>query len=277
MPAKDYLERMRRKQGLATPAPQPQQPPPRVQKPIARLPEALGQPAGLPESVEATNRLNQARQMLRKAGLTPEQRKILGEELKNPKFGFKAPPPPFVGSETIRAACGHEVPFGFWAKDPFKERRKQKALESPCKECRLKRAAELEAQQREDRKRRKEERRRKGRQRGWKLAAHGHLARLPHGSRFEGLVYDGDIQTWAGRLVVPEPVFSAPEGSERSPENVLVFSGTASAVFELLAVLDGQWRDWLDQHRPQEEGTGEGGHAGHDPGVDQTGPAVEGG
>ena len=48
--------------------------------------------------------------------------------------------PSVVGMESVKALCGHEVPFQVFAdkQDKFREQRRLKAPKSKCKECRLK-------------------------------------------------------------------------------------------------------------------------------------------
>src|ERR1700722_9379386 len=61
------------------------------------------------------------------------------------KPGDRPPPPPIVAYEDVTASCGHTEKFGLFAdkQDRFRNDRRKKVLERPCKACR-------EAKQREE-------------------------------------------------------------------------------------------------------------------------------
>lgn len=145
-----------------------------------------------------------------------------------------APPPaapakPATRTEQVQARCGHAVPFELYpdGKDKFRESRRKHVTDRDCPECRQKAhqertAAEMEA----------------GRlRRAAKPQPDAQIKdRLPHGSRFDGLVWDADKGEWSGTLTVPDP---AAEGGART------FAATARGVFRLLRILDDMYRKSL--------------------------------
>lgn len=68
-----------------------------------------------------------------------------------------------------------------------------------------------------------------------------HLARLPHGSRFD-VTYDAGSMSWTGSLIVP---------------GCPVFTSTAGGVFKLLSRLDRLYRAWLKSEGSGEDKEGE--------------------
>src|SRR5258708_35488429 len=52
--------------------------------------------------------------------------------------GDRPPPPPVVAYEDVKASCGHMEKFGLFAdrQDRFRNDRRKKVAERPCKACR---------------------------------------------------------------------------------------------------------------------------------------------
>jgi hypothetical protein len=121
--------------------------------------------------------------------------------------------PPVVVWEEVTAACGHVERFGLFEdkKDRFRDARRQKITDRPCKACRAARQQALEAEQA----RRPVERFQRHRLKG----------RLPDGAVFH-VRYAAATETWSGTLTVGEQVLT----------------GTASGVMRLLSQLDDVWR-----------------------------------
>jgi hypothetical protein len=146
-----------------------------------------------------------------------------------------APPVEPEGSaprtEQVAARCGHLVPFQLHpdGKDKWRESRRKLVADRDCPECRKKaheerQAAEMEAARQ----------RRGGKPKGESRPTKAQ-ERLPHGSRFDQLLWDAEKGLWSGTLMVPGPVGGEPA----------VFTASASGVFRLLRTLDGMYRAML--------------------------------
>lgn len=170
------------------------------------------------------------------------------EKQEKPKGRTPKPPQPVVRTEPVQALCGHIVQFGHFADktDKFRDRRREKVKERPCKECRVTVHLERQAKQQEAAR----ELRKLKPKKTWRATAAVTLERLPHGSTFTDLVYDAhavDINgkanpLWQGKLSVP---------TETAPQE---FTDEACAVFRLLNRLDTQYRRWkAERDKPQQE------------------------
>jgi hypothetical protein len=124
------------------------------------------------------------------------------------------PPPPSIGTEKIVVKCGHTIAFDLYAKDPFREGRRQKETSRDCPACRQARvAADVAAAAV-----------RKAKKTAEKMAKI--RPRLPDGSRFAA-VYDAGTTQWTGTLTI--------EG--------VVFEQRASGLKKLLDRLDDAYRE----------------------------------
>ena len=145
------------------------------------------------------------------------------------------PPPaadqPPSRTEPVQARCGHAVPFTLYpdAKDKFREARRRHVADRDCPECRQKaHEARTAAEMTAARQRRRDQAKRAAPVRD----------RLPHGSRFDGLVWDAEKGRWSGTLTVPDPAAAG---------GVRTFEAAASGVFQLLRPLDGMYREALGE------------------------------
>lgn len=103
--------------------------------------------------------------------------------------------PPSIGSETLVVRCGHTIAFDLFAKDPYRDGRRQKATSRDCPACRQARAvADVAAAA--ERKTKKAALKKGFKQR----------PRLPDGSRFTA-VYDAASTQWTGTLTIGDAVF----------------------------------------------------------------------
>ena len=143
--------------------------------------------------------------------------------------GPAAPTTPAPRTEQVRAKCGHAVPFVLYpdGRDRFRDDRRRHVTDRDCPECRQKaHEARTAAEMRAARERR-----------AGKAKQEAQIKdRLPHGSRFDGLVWDAENGKWSGTLSVPDPTA---EGGART------FTASASGVFRLLRTLDGMYRESL--------------------------------
>ena len=135
--------------------------------------------------------------------------------------------------EDVTAACGHPEKFGLFEdrKDKFRNDRRKKVTNRPCKACReRKRLEEEEALRvkRAEKQQRVEAAAAAAAERPQKPPARDIRERLPDGSRFE-MVYDATRAQWLGTLTI----------------GATVFTGSASALFTLLTRLDRQYRHSL--------------------------------
>lgn len=134
------------------------------------------------------------------------------------------PPPPVVAYEDVVAACGHPEKFGLFEdrKDKFRNDRRKKVTDRPCRACREKKRLEEEAAaaaRKAERAQRAAANSRPAKRPGPKLE------RLPDGSKFD-VRYDATRELWSGTLVI--------QGQ--------TFTDSASGVFNLLTKLDRQYR-----------------------------------
>jgi hypothetical protein len=140
--------------------------------------------------------------------------------------------------EQVAAKCGHAVPFELHpdGKDKWRESRRKLLTERDCPECRQKAHEERTKLEKEAARQRRAARPKpEARVR----------ERLPHGARFDGLVWDADKGLWTGTLTVPA---STPGGEPA------VFTASAPAVFKLLRVLDEMYRAALLAGAEPEDG-----------------------
>jgi hypothetical protein len=132
-------------------------------------------------------------------------------------------PPPVVGHEDVKAACGHVEKFALYPEkqDRFRADRRKKAASRPCQACREAARKQQEAGG---------PREAQGRQTAAlsRDVAYPRHGRLPDGARFE-VSYDAAWERWSGTLTV---------GGQ-------TFTGEAPAVFRLLSSLDRQYRKAL--------------------------------
>ena len=127
------------------------------------------------------------------------------------------PRPPTVGTEVLLVKCGHTVTFDLYAKDSFRDQRRQKEASRDCPPCRQARVqAEAIAH--------KERRARKAVTKAATFAK-SLKPRLPDGARF-GATYDAAQVQWTGILTV--------EG--------MTFERSASSLNKLLHRLDDVYR-----------------------------------
>ncbi len=138
---------------------------------------------------------------------------------------------PFARFEDVVVRCGHVEKFGLLpdGMDRFREGRRKKATSRDCKACRERRQRE----QQEAAERRRAEKEQRKRQEGEQPPRPGkapRAGRLPDGSRFE-VQYDAAKGQWSGTLTVPNAGGAS-----------AVFTGARSALFQLLASLDEQYR-----------------------------------
>lgn len=161
--------------------------------------------------------------------MTPERRAKLKLEAAEKKTVTPAEQarkvPQVVSTEQVQAACGHTVEFGMFADkaDKFREARRDKLTNRPCKECR---SAIEKAKQDAAAPRRAEKRAAKTA--AWKEKRWNLPHRLPDGAAFEAH-YNADLEQWQGRLTIQGKTFVA----------------VNSAVFKLLRCLDYMYRDSL--------------------------------
>ena len=127
------------------------------------------------------------------------------------------PRPPTVGTEVLLVKCGHTIVFDLYAKDSFRDQRRQKEASRDCPPCRQARVqAETIAH--------KERRARKAVTKAATFAK-SLKPRLPDGACF-GATYDAAQVQWTGTLTV--------EG--------LTFERSASSLNKLLHRLDDVYR-----------------------------------
>jgi hypothetical protein len=141
---------------------------------------------------------------------------------------------PFSRFEDVVAKCGHIEKFGLLpeGKDRFREDRRKKVTGRDCKACREKRYRE-EQEALQQRRAEKEARKAQEAARPPRPGTNRQTARLPDGSRFE-VQYDASTAKWNGTLTVPVP------GGKPA-----TFTGSRSALFKLLSILDEQYRATL--------------------------------
>ena len=145
-----------------------------------------------------------------------------------PPPAAKAPPPPqrpkppVVGVEQVVVLCGHAVPFELFDPkyDKYRSDRRKKLTDRDCTACRVKAQEAKEAAEREAAKRRRQERAKQA------PPANTRRDRLPDGARFD-VAYDATAGMWSGTLAVA---------------GLAPFTASASAVFQLLRVLDDLYR-----------------------------------
>jgi hypothetical protein len=107
--------------------------------------------------------------------------------------------PPSIGTEKLVAKCGHPITIDLYAKDPFRDGRRQKATSRDCPACRQARAAaDVVAAA--------ERRTKKVAKKGWRTRP-----RLPDGARFTA-VYDAVATQWDGTLTIGGAVFERRAG-----------------------------------------------------------------
>ena len=127
------------------------------------------------------------------------------------------PRPPTVGTEVLLVKCGHTIVFDLYAKDSFRDQRRQKEASRDCPPCRQARVqAEAIAH--------KERRARKAVTKAATFAK-SLKPRLPDGARFAA-TYDATQVQWTGTLTI--------EGS--------TFEQRASSLNKLLHRLDDVYR-----------------------------------
>lgn len=168
-----------------------------------------------------------------------------------PAGGGKKPAP--IGTEQVKAACGHPVPFELFAKDPYRDARRAKIVGKDCKECRNARQAVKESAAREKSAARL--------QRRWERPGNpDDEGRLPDGSVFLA-VYDAAARQWTGlaRIGPPESgvlqdavglirQLAALEGAGVvGGDDGPLYLARASAVLRLLPKLDKQYRRRLEE------------------------------
>ncbi len=114
-----------------------------------------------------------------------------------------------AGTEDVPRRCGHPVAVEWYSTDDeaMREKRRADVRRSVCPACKERRKVEQS-----------------GRSRLY--------GRLPNGSVFGPLVYDGEKQEWTGFLAVPDGHYGR-----------LSFTATAGGVFRLLQLLDRQFRE----------------------------------
>lgn len=136
--------------------------------------------------------------------------------------------------EIIVAACGHEVEFLIFedAQDRFREKRRLKVLDNPCKECKQAKHQKTMKEQQAAKREKLKTTPKKVYVARWKRNAAENTARLPHGCMFQDVRYDAVRVMWTGKLLVP--------GFNRYIE----FEGEHTAVFGLLALLDSKYREY---------------------------------
>lgn len=128
------------------------------------------------------------------------------------------PKAPTVGSESLVVKCGHTIAFDLYAKDTFRDQRREKAASRDCFECRQ---ARVQAEMRKHEARRAK-----------KAATFAKTLkpRLPDGSRFVA-TYDAAQVQWTGTLMV--------EGA--------TFERSGSSLNKLLHKLDDVYRATLNE------------------------------
>ena len=127
------------------------------------------------------------------------------------------PRPPTVGTEALPVKCGHTIVFDLYAKDSFRDQRRQKEALRDCSPCRQARVqAEVIAH--------KERRARKAATKAATFAK-ALKPRLPDGARFVA-TYDAIQVQWTGTLTVES----------------LSFERSASSLNKLLHRLDDVYR-----------------------------------
>jgi hypothetical protein len=134
-----------------------------------------------------------------------------------------------VTYEDVTAACGHPEKFGLFEdrKDKFRNDRRKKVTDRPCKACRERKR--LEEEEALPVKRAEKQRRdAAAAERPRKQPARDIPEQLPDGSRFE-VVYYATRAQWLGTLTI----------------GGTAFTGSASALFTLLTRLDRQYRHSL--------------------------------
>lgn len=112
--------------------------------------------------------------------------------------------PPTIGTEPVIVKCGHTIAFDLYAKDSFRDARRQKAVSRECPPCRQARVA-ADAAAAADRKAKK-----KAAKKAVMLA--GLKPRLPDGARFAA-IYDATATEWTGSLTVDGASFELRAGS----------------------------------------------------------------
>lgn len=125
--------------------------------------------------------------------------------------------PPIVRYETIKASCGHGISFGLFEdkKDKFRDARRKKHENKPCKACREVANSKLQEEAKERKKTRQAHRR--------ELSD---KPRLPNESTYH-VVYDAEKVQWSGTLEI---------------KGCPIFTSFAGGVFKLLQRLDDLYR-----------------------------------
>lgn len=108
------------------------------------------------------------------------------------------PKPATIGTEKISAKCGHPIMFDLFAKDPFRDGRRQKALSRDCSACRQARVAADAAAAAA----------RKAEKKTTKKAAvlTSFNPRLPDGACFQA-TYSAAVMEWSGSLTIEKMAF----------------------------------------------------------------------
>jgi hypothetical protein len=123
--------------------------------------------------------------------------------------------PEVVGTENVQCPCGHWAQLELFEPDKFREQRRKKLANESCKACRAEKAAKTVKPPQQPKKKPKPSR--------WVLPE-----RLPDEATFF-VRYDAAKEQWRGTLAV--------DGN--------TFEGTHTAVFKLLRLLDGKYRDFV--------------------------------
>ena len=134
-----------------------------------------------------------------------------------PAAKAQKPRPPTVGTEALLVKCGHTIVFDLYAKDSFRDQRRQKEASRDCSPCRQARVQAEAIALKE----------RRATKKTTKAAsfAKSLKPRLPDGARFAA-TYDATQVQWTGTLTI--------EG--------LTFERSASSLNKLLHRLDDVYR-----------------------------------
>ena len=127
------------------------------------------------------------------------------------------PRPPTVGTETLLVKCGHTIVFDLYAKDSFRDQRRQKEASRDCSPCRQ---ARMQAEAIALKERRATKKTTKA-----ASFAKSLKPRLPDGARFAA-TYDATQVQWTGTLTI----------------DGLTFERSASSLNKLLHRLDDVYR-----------------------------------
>lgn len=123
----------------------------------------------------------------------PMRLKFKDSSSSSPPVKAAPPPPAKVGSEEVVVKCGHTIVFDLYAKDPFRDQRRVKAVSRECQACRQVRVATDVAAAKE----------RKAKKASFAKAL---KPRLPDGARFAA-TYDATAVQWTGTLIVEGATF----------------------------------------------------------------------